>query len=147
MHFATFEEVEVGATASYGSYEMTEDEIVEFAGQYDPQPFHTDPEAARESMFGGLVASGWHTAAVTIRLLVDGVFSRSGALGAVGVDELRWPTPVRPGDALSVGTEVLGTEADYRPGVGLVRARVETTNGDGDVVQSMVGRVLYPHGE
>jgi acyl dehydratase len=161
VRFASFEDATVGATATHGSYEVTREEIVAFGRQYDPQPFHTDAEAARESTFGGLVASGWHTAAATMRLLVDGMFAGSGALGAVGVDELRWPTPVRPGDRLSVATEVVGTEPDYRPGVGLVSVRVRTTavpagdgdgdaaspNGDedaGEVVLSMVGRVLYP---
>jgi len=144
MRSGTFEAVEVGTTDAFGAYEVTAGEITAFAEQYDPQPFHTEPEAARESMFGGLVASGWHTAAVTMRLLVEHVFEESGALGAVGVDDLRWPTPVRPGDVLSVRTDVLGKESGYRPGVGLVRARVRTRNGNGDVVMSMVGRVLYP---
>ncbi len=138
-----FEDRTVGETRTFGHYEVTDDEIVDFAEQYDPQSFHVDPDAAAESMFGGLVASGWHTAAMTMRMLVDEVLQDEGALGAVGVDELRWPEPVRPGDDLHVETEVLSKEADYRPGVGLVRSRVETVREDGTVVQSFVSRALY----
>jgi acyl dehydratase len=141
--FATYEDVEVGATTAHGEYEVTREELLTFAEQYDPQPFHTDEAAAEESLFGGLVASGWHTAAVTMRLVVDGVLSDSGAMGAVGVDELRWPNPVRPGDALSIEVEILGKEP-WREGIGVVRTRIDTVKPDGEVAQSYVGRVLYP---
>jgi acyl dehydratase len=141
--FATYEDVEVGATTTHGEYEVTREELLTFAEQYDPQPFHTDEAAAEESLFGGLVASGWHTAAVTMRLVVDGVLSESGAMGAVGVDELRWPNPVRPGDVLSVEVEILGKEP-WREGIGVVRTRIDTVKPDGEVAQSYVGRVLYP---
>jgi acyl dehydratase len=144
MRFDAFEAVEVGATATYGDYEVTGSEIRWFGRRYDPQPIHTDPAAASESPFDGLVASGWHTAAVTMRLLVDGMLAESGAVGAVGVDDLRWPTPVRPGDRLSIATEVVGTEPGYRPGMGLVRVRVRTETDAGEAVLSMVGRVLFP---
>ncbi|MFC4405300.1 MaoC family dehydratase [Haloarchaeobius iranensis] len=138
-----FEDIAVGDTDDYGSYTVDAEEIMEFAGQYDPQPFHTDEEAAAESLFGGLVASGWHTSAITMRLLVTGIFPETSAMGAVGVDELRWPNPVRPGDELHVETEVLETEADYRPGVGLVRSRVETFDAEGELKQHFVSRALY----
>ncbi|WP_435348432.1 MaoC family dehydratase [Haloarchaeobius sp. HRN-SO-5] len=138
-----FEDIEVGETREYGTYVVDDDEIVSFAEQYDPQPFHTDPEAAARSLFGGLVASGWHTGAMTMRLLVDGIFPGTAAMGAVGVDDLRWPNPVRPGDELHVETEVLEKTADYRPGVGLVRSRVQTLDADGELKQTFVGRVLY----
>ena len=105
-----FEEIEVGDEQSFGSRDVTREEILEFAERYDPQSFHTDEAAAGESMFGGLIASGWHTASMTMRLLVEYVFEGSAATGAVGVDELRWPNPVRPGDTLSVHTEVEATE-------------------------------------
>jgi acyl dehydratase len=142
MH-ETWEAVAVGWSETYGTYEVTAAEIVEFAEQYDPQPFHTDPEAARESMFGGLAASGWHTAAMTMRLLVDNYFNEAGAMGSPGVDELRWHEPVRPGDELSITVEVLEKEAwdDER---GTVRSETETHREDGTVVQSMVSQVLYP---
>jgi len=138
-----FEDREVGETRQFGDYPVTADEIVEFAEQYDPQSFHVDPDAAEESMFGELVASGWHTAAMTMRMLVDNVLDDEGALGAVGVDEIRWPEPVRPGDRLHVETEVIDRERDYRPGVGLVVSRIETRREDGTVVQSQVARALY----
>jgi acyl dehydratase len=137
-----FEDVEVGATREYGSYEVTEAEVVEFAEKYDPQPFHTDPEAAAESWFGGLVASGWHTSAMTMRLLVDGYLSESGAMGAIGVDELRWRNPVRPGDVLHIESEVVGKE-DWQPGTGLVRSATDTVTDDGTTAMSMVGLVLF----
>jgi acyl dehydratase len=142
-----FEDLEVGERDTFGHYEVTADEITGFAEQYDPQPFHVDPDAASDSLFGGLVASGWHTAAMTMRMLVDEQFAEEGALGAVGVDELRWPNPVRPGSVLHVEAEVLEKRRDYRPGVGLVRSRVETIDEDGDVVQSFVSRALHEQRE
>jgi len=137
-----FEELTVGDGDSFGDYEVTREEVTEFAGQYDPQPIHTDPAAAAESMFGELVASGWHTAAMTMRLLVDGRLADSRALGALGVDSLRWPEPVRPGDRLSVGTEIRGKEPfdDER---GRVAIAVTTTNQRGETVLSMVAQVLW----
>jgi acyl dehydratase len=138
-----FEDREVGETRRFGDYPVTAEEIVAFAEQYDPQSFHVDPDAAAESMFGELVASGWHTAAMTMRMLVDNVLQDEGALGAVGVDEIRWPEPVRPGDRLHVETEVIDRERDYRSGVGLVVSRIETKREDGTVVQSQVARALY----
>lgn len=137
-----FEELSIGETHSFGTYEVRQEEIVSFAKQYDPQPFHTDEARARESMFDGLVASGWHTAAMTMRVLVDEFLTDSRALGATGVDELRFRTPVRPGDTLSVETEVVDREPwdDKR---GHVHVRVATTNQSGDVVLSMVALVLW----
>lgn len=139
---AYFEDLETGESRSFGEYEVTREGIVSFAEQYDPQPFHTDDEAAEASMFGGLVASGWHTAAVTMRMLVDGYISDSRALGAAGVDELRWREPVEPGDVLSVETEIVDTEAwdDER---GLVRVAVTTTNERGRPVLTMTALVLW----
>jgi len=146
-----YEDVEVGATREFGSYEVTEAEILEFARQYDPQSFHTDPEAAERSLFGGLVASGWHTAAMTMRMLVDGYLTESGAMGAIGVDELRWRNATRPGYVLRLETEVEGKEP-WQPGLGVVRNRVRTLadvsdgtdRADGDTeVMSMVGLLLF----
>jgi acyl dehydratase len=136
-----FEAIEVGETAAFGSYEVTRQEVVEFGEQYDPQPFHVDEAAANESMFGGLVASGWHTASMTMRMLVDNYLSESRALGAVGIDELRFRTPVRPGDVLRVETEVVDKEP-WDDDRGLVHSRIETSTGD-EVVLSMVGLVLW----
>jgi len=132
-----FEDISVGETHEFGSYEVTEEEIISFAEQYDPQPFHTDPEAAEESFFGRLVASGWHTAAITMRLIVDHRSDDIAALGAKGLDDLRWRQPVFPGDVLSVRTEVVEKRADHADR-GELRTRTETLNQNGDVVLSYV---------
>jgi acyl dehydratase len=137
-----FEDLTVGDTREFGSYEVTKAEILEFAEQYDPQPFHVDEEKAKESMFGGLIASGWHTGSMTMRMLVDNVMRESRASGAVGVDDLRWTQPVRPGDTLTVETKVLDKEPGYMPGLGLVRSGT-TVYADGTQVMSFVGLVLY----
>ena len=137
-----FEDIAVGDTDEFGTYEVTEAEVVEFAGQYDPQPFHTDPEAAAETIYGGLIASGWHTCAMTMRLLVDGHFADSAAMGARGVEELRFPRPVRPGDSLSVRTEVLEKSVDSADR-GTVRVRSETVTEDDELVLSMISEVMY----
>ncbi|WP_135363903.1 MaoC family dehydratase [Halosimplex halophilum] len=140
-----FEDLTVGDTGEHGSYEVTAAEITEFAERYDPQPFHTDPEAAADSPFGGLVASGWHTAAATMRLLVDGHLSDGATRGALGVDELRWRRPVRPGDELTVRTEIVDKD-EWDDESGLVSVRV-TTEADGEEALSMVGLVLYERRE
>jgi acyl dehydratase len=135
-----FEDLAVGDTDSFGSYEVTEAEVVEFAERYDPQPFHTDPEAAAASPFGGLVASGWHTAAMTMRMLVEGALSEMATRGAAGVDELRWRQPVRPGQTLSVEVEVAG-KRDWDDETGLAEVAI-TTLADGDTALTMTGLVL-----
>ncbi|SDF02323.1 MaoC family dehydratase [Halorientalis pallida] len=135
-----YEDIEVGDTEAHGSYEVTEDEIVEFAEQYDPQEFHTDPEAAEDTMFGGLAASGWHTAAVCMRLLVE-TMEKAGwaSQGARGVDELRWIKPVRPGDELSIEYEVVEKREGDRPGVGEVDSRLTGYNQDDEPVITWIG--------
>lgn len=137
-----FEDITVGDTDEFGTYDVTEGETMEFAGQYDPQPFHTDPEAAAETIYGGLIASGWHTCAMTMRLLVDGHFDDSAAMGARGVEELRFPRPVRPGDSLSVRTDVLEKSVDGKDR-GTVRVRSETVTDDDELVLSMISEVMY----
>ena len=138
-----FEDVSVGDRAEHGSYEVTREELLGFARTYDPQWFHVDPERAEaESPYGGLIASGWHTAAMTMRLLVDGVFADAASIGAKGVDELRWWRPVRPGDTLRIEFEVLETIPE-RPERGVVRARTETFNGADELVFSMESDVMY----
>ena len=136
-----FEQLSVGDSDSFGAYEVRREAVTTFAAQYDPQPVHTEPDAAA-SMFGQLVARGWHTAAMTTRLLLDHRLADLGAMGAVGVDELRWPEPVRPGDTLSVRTTVTATEPvdDER---GYVDFEVTSTTDAGDVVLSMVPRVVW----
>lgn len=137
-----FEDVAVDETGVYGSYEVTLEELVSFAEQYDPQWFHIDPDrAAEESMYGSVIASGWHTASMTMRLLVEGFLNEIATLGAKGVDELRWYKPVRPGDTLRVRNTILETyeETEHR---GLIRAKTETLNQDDNVVFSMIGLVM-----
>lgn len=138
-----FEDVDVGSTREFGSYAVTQAEIIEFAEQYDPQPFHVDPEAATESLFGELVASGWHTAAMTMRMIVDEYIAKHGTiLGAIGVDELRWPSPTKPGHVLHAQIEVVDKES-WRPGIGLVRTHTTTATQDGVEVLRMTASVLH----
>jgi acyl dehydratase len=118
--------------------------VKDFARQFDPQPFHLDEDAAKESFFGGLVASGWHTAAATMRMMVETMPVGGGSIGA-GIDELRWPRAVQAGDVLSVRMEVLEARPmRSKPGQGLVKTRVQTLQQDGDVVQSMVCTTVVP---
>ena len=134
------EDFEPGTVQAAGSVQLSEAEILEFALRYDPQPFHVDPEAARASIYGGLIASGWHTIAVTMRLLVDNVFGQAANMGSPGVDEIRWHRPVRPGDTLTPRVTVLETRVSRsKPDRGVLRFRVDVDNQDGELAMSMVG--------
>jgi acyl dehydratase len=136
-----FEDFRPGQTVELGSRTVTEEEIVAFARQWDPQPFHTDAEAARDSVFGGLIASGWHTGAMWMRLYVDSLLGGSASQGSTGVEELRWLAPVRPGDTLTGRLEVLeAVPSERRPDRGTVRIRAEMVNQDGVTVMSMTSR-------
>jgi len=133
-----FEDFAVGTVFEAGSVTVSTAEIVEFATRYDPQPFHVDAEAAQASIYGGLIASGWHTAALMMRLFVDSIAADTAALGSPGVDELRWLLPVRPGDTLSVRMTVVEARVSQsKPGRGLVRGRFEVTNQDGGLAMSL----------
>lgn len=135
-----FEDYLVGSVQDLGTILVTEEEIVEFGRRYDPQVFHTDPEKARQTVFGGLVASGWHTAAMAMRLLVEHYLSPVSSVGSPGLKELWWLKPVRPGDALSVRVSVLETrKSDSKPDWGIVRSLVEVINQDGVVVMRCEG--------
>ncbi|GGL55717.1 MaoC family dehydratase [Halocalculus aciditolerans] len=139
-----YEDLSVGDVESFGSYEVTEAEVVEFAERYDPQWFHTDPEAAEESIYGGLIASGWHTASMTMRLLVDGHFTNAASLGAAGLEELRWPNPTRPGDVLTAEIEILEKRvSESNPDRGIVTTKTTTTNEEGETKLQMVSVVFY----
>lgn len=128
-----------GEVLDVGAITVSEEEIIEFARRYDPQPFHIDPEAARQSMFGGLVASGWHTCSLVMRVLVDHYISRVAGLGASGIEDLRWLQPVRPGDRLAVRVTVLKTRRSRsKPDRGLIRARTEARNQNDALVMTMV---------
>ena len=133
-----FEDYRPGATEEYGSAAVDEAEVISFAKRYDPQPFHVDPEAARRSSFGGLVASGRHTTAMMMRMLVDHLLSVASSMGSPGVDEVRWLRPVRPGDVLSLRVTILEARPSVRrPDRGTIHARVETLNQDRQAVMTM----------
>ncbi|MFQ3476292.1 MaoC family dehydratase [Halonotius sp. F2-221B] len=142
-----FEDLAVGDEWTSDDYEITQDEIIEFAEQYDPQWFHTDPErAAEESIYGSLIAAGFHTAAISTRLFVDCFLSDTATLGGKGIDKLRWHEPVRPGDRLSIRAEILELEAET-DSRGLADIQIETANHDGEVVFSMIALVMFARGD
>lgn len=135
------EDLEVGATFTSGSYEMTQERILQFASEFDPQPFHTDPDAAKETFFGGLAASGWHTAAVTMRLLVESAPLAGGLIGAGS--EVSWPRAVRPGEVLRVVTTVKELiPSKSKPDRGLAIMESVTYNQDDEACQNSVAKVL-----
>lgn len=130
-----FDDYVPGRTVDCGSFSVSEADIIAFAKDYDPQPFHTDPVVAAEGPFGGLIASGWHTTSLMMRLLVEHFISAESSLGAAGVDEIRWPKPVRPGDVLNVRATVLeARRSKSKPDRGIVRSLAEVTNQHGETV-------------
>ena len=136
------EDLRVGQRFTSGSHVMTTEAIKAFAAQFDPQPFHLDEAAAADSFFGGLAASGWHTAAITMKLLVESGMTLSGGLIGAG-GELSWPRPTRPGDVLAVTVEVLAvTPSKSRPERGFVTVRCDTRNQKDELVQTMTSRML-----
>ena len=134
-----FEDLRVGDVIELGRRTVSQDEIVRFAREFDPQPFHTDPERARQSAFGGLVASGWHSAALYMRLLVDGfVSTMAESMGSPGIDRIEWLKPVRPGDTLSGRFTILETTpSKSRADRGAIKARGELLNQHGEVVMAI----------
>jgi len=140
-----FEDFAVGQVFSTGRHRIDKDQIIGFARQYDPQYYHLDEEAAKESPFKGLAASGWHTAAITMRLMVDGEFKPAGGILGVGFDQLSWSKPVRPGDELYVKSEVLELRpSKSRPDRGTLRVRNTTFNQNDEAVQSFTANLLVP---
>jgi len=136
--FRTDDEIDLG------EYRVTREEILEFARRYDPQPFHTDEEAAKESIYGGLIASGWHTCAMMMRLLCEAVLLDAASLGSPGVESVRWLKPVRPGDTLTARMRVLDTRASRsKPDRGIIKSRWEVSNQDGETVMTMEGMGMY----
>lgn len=134
-----------GQIYSSGRLTVERDRIKAFAAEFDPQPFHLDEEAARGSIFGGLAASGWHTAALTMRLLVESGLKPAGGIVGAGFDEFRWPRPVRPGDELHLEIEVLEVRpSKSRPNQGLIKVRTTTKNQNGETVQVSVGNLIVP---
>jgi len=139
------EDFAVGQVFESGRLRVDKDQIFAFARQFDPQPFHLDEAAARQSPFRGLAASGWHTAGLTMRLLVDGEFKPAGGVLGLGFDELNWPRAVRPGDELHVKSEVLDVRpSQSRPDRGTIKVRSTTYNQNGEAVQVMTGNLLVP---
>ncbi len=139
-----FEDYVVGETAEFGDYLITQEEIVSFAKAYDPQAFHTDPAAAKESSFGGLAASGWMTGAVVMRMMCDHFIPAASAMGSPGLDQLRWPRPVRPGDRLRVRVTVLeARRSQSKPDRGVLLLRQEAINQDDKIVMLIEARAMY----
>jgi acyl dehydratase len=133
-----FEDYIAGSVHDFGSIGVTEDDIIAFGKQFDPQAFHTEPESAKNNIFGGLIASGWHTAGLMMRLLATHYLSTVASLGSPGVDELRWTMPVRPDDKLSIRVTILETKRSRsKPDRGIVQSFIEVTNQTGHVVMSM----------
>ena len=139
-----FEDLEIGAETEFGSYQVTREEVLEFARKYDPQPFHLSDEAAAKTHFGRLSASGWHTCAMTMAVIARRVVERGQAgLGSPGIDELRWLKPVYPGDTLHVRGKILDKrESRSRPEMGSFRTQTTVTNQDGVPVLSFISIVL-----
>ena len=139
------EDFEIGQTFRSGPRRIEKDRALAFAAEFDPQPFHLDEAAARHSIFGGLVASGWHTAATTMRLMVDSDLKPAGGLIGAGFDECRFPRPVRPGDALRIACEVIDARpSKSRPEQGLVKLRTTTLNQQDETVMVLVVNIVVP---
>jgi acyl dehydratase len=139
------EDFSPGQKFGSGQLRVERDRIKSFAIEFDPQPFHLDDEAAGRSLFKGLAASGWHTAALTMRLLVESELKPAGGIVGAGFEELRWPRPVRPGDELHLESEVLEVRASKsRPDQGVIKVRTTTMNQNGEPVQVFVGSLIVP---
>ena len=139
-----WEDLQVGTIVEMGSHTFTEEEIISFARQFDPQPFHVDPEAAKRSAFGGLIASGWHTCSVSMRLICENYVNKTVSMGSPGVDSIRWPNPVRPGDTVTFTRKVLDSRASRsRRDMGLVRTFWEGVNQRGETVVTMEGWGMF----
>ena len=139
-----WEDFKVGEAVAMGTHTFVEEEMIDFARKFDPQPFHVDPVAAKDSYFGGLIASGWHTCAVAMRLICDNYLNRSASLGSPGIENVRWLVPVRAGDTLSYRRVVLEARASRgRPNMGLVKSRTEAVNQRGETVLTFEGWGMF----
>jgi acyl dehydratase len=139
-----FEDYRPGFVGEYGSITVSQEEVIEFARRFDPQEFHTDPIGAARGPFGGLIASGWHTSSLMMRLYADHFVSKVAGLGSPGIDELRWTRPVRPGDTLSIRVTILeARRSSSKPDRGLVRVQIEVLNQDKEIVMSLKAMTLF----
>ena len=139
------EDFAVGQVFNTGRHRVDKDQIFAFARQFDPQPFHVDEAAAGQSPFGGLAASGWHTAAMTMRLMVEGEFKPAGGILGVGFEDLSWPRPVRPGDELHAKSEVLEVRpSKSKPDRGMIRVRTTTLNQNDEAVMTFTANLIVP---
>jgi acyl dehydratase len=144
MNERYFDDLKAGDRFKSGTYKVTEEGIISFARDFDPQSFHLDSAKAKQTMFEGLIASGWHTAAITMRLFVQTLNFAEGAIG-LGVDELCWPNPVRPNDLLQVETEIVDLRLSRsKPNHGIIGLRNVTSNQRGEIVQTMTASALVP---
>ena len=134
-----YEDLHIGTVRKFGRYEVSRDEVLEFAAKYDPQPFHLDDEAAAQTHFGRLSASGWHTCAMTMRMMVEDITdNQSASLGSPGIDQLRWTKPVYPGDTLRCETELIEKRRSAsRPEMGIFKSQVRTFNQNDEVICTM----------
>jgi acyl dehydratase len=138
-----WEDFVVGSVACYGPRTITREEILAFAAEFDPQPMHADEEAARATMLGGLAASGWHTCALSMRMMADGFVLKSAAMGSPGVEEVRWLKPVRPGDTLMLRATVVEMRpSGSRPGMGFVKFSYEMLDQSNDCVMTLVSTAM-----
>jgi acyl dehydratase len=139
------EDFTVGQTFGSGRLRVDKEQIKAFAAEFDPQPFHLDEDAARDTIFRGLAASGWHTAALTMRLLVESEIEPAGGIIGAGFDEFRWPRPVRPGDELHIESEVLEVRPSRsRSNQGLIKVRTTTLNQNDEAVQVQIANLIVP---
>jgi acyl dehydratase len=140
MELLHFEDFPVGEVVEFGNYLVTAEEIVEFAREFDPQPFHVDEEAAKASLLGGLSASGWHVCAIIMRMMVDGYYGRTASMGSTGIDDMKWIKPVRPGDRLSCRRTTLEARISAkRPEMGIVKLRYEIFDAVAEKKAEMTG--------
>jgi acyl dehydratase len=139
-----WEDFQVGEVEQIGTRKVARDEVIAFAREYDPQPFHVDEGAAAKSMYGGLIASGWHTCAMVMRMMCDAYLLDSASVGSPGIDNLKWLKPVRPGDTIRAQRTTLESRASKsRPDVGIVKNRWEVFNQEGEMVMSMEGYGMF----
>ncbi len=144
MTMRYFEDFKVGDTEEFGNYKTSQEDIIEFATEFDPQPFHIDPDAAKEHFFGGIIASGWHTGSMLMRMIVDNQVLASSSMGSPGIDELRWIQPVRPSEILNAQSEVLSsTPHKYKDDRGFVKFKHTILNQNREIKMTMISTILF----